>query len=295
MLIGAAVALQNRRYDRMMPPSDAAPKWQQNAAEPGARPPAWRSLWRSRDLVSFFALRDLRVRYKQAALGVIWVLLQPIASVAVFTLVFGRLAGISSQGAPYPLFALLGLVVWTYFASATVRASEVFVSNPDLVTKVSFPRLTAPAAAMLPPLVDLVVSMALVGLLLLYYGVVPTWRLLAAPVWLALMVLTAFGPALWLSALNVRFRDVQQAVGPAMQVWLFASPVAYPSTLLSERGELLYSLNPMAGVIGFVRWSVLGTPWPGWPLAVSLGMVTVVLAGGLAYFRRVERYFADVI
>ena len=277
-----------------MPP-EALPEWQQNVAGPVGRSSVWRSLWRSRELVALLATRDLRVRYKQTALGVIWVLLQPIASVAIFTLVFGRLAGISSQGVPYPLFALLGLIGWTYFSSATVRASEVFISNSDLVTKVSFNRLAAPAAAILPPLVDLAVCMGLVSVLMAYYGVVPTWRVLTVPVWVVLLVLTALGPALWLSALNVRYRDVQQAVGPSMQIWLFASPVAYPSTLLSNQAELLYSLNPMAGLLGLARWSLLGTPWPGWPLAVSLGMAAVLLTCGLAYFRRAERSFADVI
>lgn len=274
---------------------EAAPEWRLNAAGSAARIPVWRSLWGSRELVALLAARDLRVLYKQTSLGVIWVVLQPIASVAIFTLVFGRLAGISSQGVPYPLFALLGLIVWMYFSTAIVRASGVFTNNPDLVTKVSFNRLAAPVAAVLPPLVDLAVCMGLVGLLFVYYGVVPTWRVVAVPLWLGLLVLAVLGPALWLSALNVRYRDVQQTLGPSMQIWLFASPVAYPSTLLSDRGELLYSLNPMSGILGLARWSLLGTPWPGWPLAVSLGMVALVLACGLTYFRRAERYFADVI
>ena len=278
-----------------MLPADPGPGWQHNSARAGSRTPVWVSLWRSRDLLAFFALRDLRVRYKQAALGVAWVLLQPIASVAIFTVLFGRLADIGSEGAPYPLFALVGFVVWTYFYSATVRASEVFVSNPALVTKVYFTRIAAPAGAVLPPLVDLAVAMVLVGCLYLYYGLEPSWRLLAVPVWLMLLVLTAFGPAVFLSALNVRYRDVQQAVGPAMQVWFFASPIAYPSSLLADRAELAYALNPMVGVIGLARWSVLGTPWPGWPLAVSAGTAAVILVGGVSYFRRSERYFADVI
>lgn len=278
-----------------MLPADPGPGWQHNSARAGSRTPVWVSLWRSRDLLAFFALRDLRLRYKQAALGVAWVLLQPIASVAIFTAVFGRLAGITSEGVPYPLFALVGFTAWTYFSSATVRASEVFVSNPALVTKVYFPRITAPAGAALPPLADLAVSMVLVGLLFLFYGLEPTWRLVAVPVWLVLLVLTAFGPAVFLSALNVRYRDVQHAVGPAMQVWFFASPIAYPSSLLPDRAELVYALNPMVGVIGLARWSVLGTPWPGWPLAVSVGTVAVTLVGGVAYFRRSERSFADVI
>ena len=275
-------------------PADG-PAWHHNSARAGSRTPVWVTLWRSRDLLGFFALRDLRLRYKQAALGVAWVLLQPIASIAIFTAIFGRLAGISSEGAPYPLFALVGFVVWTYFYSATVRASEVFVTNPALVTKVYFPRLAAPAGTMLPPLVDVAVSLVLVTCLYVYYGVEPSWRLLTVPVWLVLLVLTAFGPAVLLSALNVRYRDVQQAVGPAMQVLFFATPVAYPSSLLADRAELVYALNPLVGVIGLARWSVLGTPWPGWPLAVSVATTAVTLAGGVAYFRRSERSFADVI
>lgn len=279
----------------MVPTSDGAPQWARNAAAPGTSTAAWVSLWRSRDLVRFLALRDLRVRYKQAVLGVLWVLLQPIATVAIFTLVFGRLARISSQDIPYPLFALTGMVVWTYFSTATVRGSEVLVNNPQLVTKVYFPRVAAPAAALLPPLVDLAVSMVLVVALMAYYGVAPTWRVLATPLWLLLLLLAAFGIALWLCALNVRYRDVQHALGPVMQIWFFASPVAYPSALLAGWKELAFGLNPMTGLLGLARWSLLGAPWPGWPLAVSLAIVAGVLGGGLRYFRRAERSFADVI
>jgi ABC-type polysaccharide/polyol phosphate export permease len=255
----------------------------------------WASLSRSRDLIGLLALRDLRLRYKQAVLGVVWVLIQPIISVAIFTLVFSRLAHISSENVPYPLFALTGLVVWTYFSNAVVRGSEVLVDNPQLVTKVYFPRLAAPAAGVLPPLVDLAVSMALVVPLMALNGVPVTWRVVATPIWLALLVLAAFGLALWLAALNVRFHDVPHALGPLMQIWLFASPVAYPAALLSERSQLLYAVNPMTGLIGLARWSLLGTPWPGWPLAVSAAAVAVILWGGLTYFRRAERTFADVI
>jgi ABC-2 type transport system permease protein/lipopolysaccharide transport system permease protein len=275
-------------------PSDVSP-WRENAATLGRKVPVWVTIWRCRDLIGFFALRDLRVRYKQAVLGVLWVLLIPIISVVVFTVVFSRLAKISSEGVPYPLFCLVGLVAWSYFSRAVGRGSEVLVGNPQLVTKVAFPRLAAPAAAMLPPLVDLAVSMVLVLLMFAYYRFHLTWRLLATPAWVALLVLGAFGVALWLSALNVRYRDVQHAVVPLMQVWLFASPVAYPSSLLSGWQELLYALNPMTGIIGLARWSVLGTPWPGWPLAVSVAVVALTLLGGLAYFRRAERSFADVI
>jgi ABC-type polysaccharide/polyol phosphate export permease len=275
--------------------ADAAPEWRENAARPGRSDAVWATLSRSRDLIALLALRDLRLRYKQAALGVLWVLIQPIISVAIFTLVFSRLARISSENVPYPLFALTGLVVWTYFSTAVVRGSEVLVDNPQLVTKVYFPRLAAPAAGVLPPLVDLAVSMALVVPLMVINGVPLTWRVVAMPIWLGLLVLAAFGMTLWLAALNVRFHDVRYALGPLMQIWLFASPVAYPSALLSERSQLLYAVNPMTGLIGLARWSLLGTPWPGWPLAVSVAAVAVLLWGGLAYFRRAERTFADVI
>lgn len=278
-----------------MTSADARSPWHENAAGRAPALAPWVALWRSRDLVSFFALRDLHVRYRQAALGAIWVLVQPIATVVVFTLVFSRLAGISSQGIPYPLFALTGMIAWTYFSTAVSRGSEVLVNNPALVTKVSFERVAAPAAAMLPPLVDMAVSMLLVAVLFIYYGQPLSWRVLAAPLWLAPLVATAFGVTLWLSALNVKYRDVQHAIGPSMQVWLFASPVAYPSAALSGWRELAYSLNPMSGVIGLARWSVLGAPWPGWPLAVSMASTAAVLIGGLTYFRRAERSFADVI
>jgi len=271
------------------------PGWQENAAEPGHPKAPWMTLWQSRDLIGFLALRDVRVRYKQAVLGIVWVLLQPVATVLIFTLVFSRLAGIDSQGIPYPVFALVGMVVWTYFSTAVLRGSSVLVGNPELVTKVAFHRAAAPAAAVLPPLVDVAVSMLLVVALLFYYDVAPTWRLLAIPIWLTLLVLGAFGVALWLSALNVRYRDVQNAIGTVLQLWLFASPVAYPSTLLSGWHELAYALNPMAGILGLARWSLLRAPWPGWPLAVSLTVLVVVLMAGTLYFRRSERSFADVI
>ena len=279
----------------MVTSSGSPPDWRVNAAGRSKVTGAWLSVWRSRELIGFFALRDIRVLYKQAALGVLWVLLQPVATVVVFTLVFSRLANIDSQGIPYPLFALVGMVVWSYFSAATVRGSDVLVSNPQLVTKVSFPRIAAPAAAMLPPLVDMAVSLALVAVLFVYYGVSPTWRMLTAPACLLLVVLAAFGTTLWLAALNVRYRDVQHAVGPLMQLWLFASPVAYPASLFEGWHALVYALNPMAGLLGIARWSLLGTPWPGWPAVVSLITLLAVLGTGLLYFTRTERSFADVI
>jgi len=245
--------------------------------------------------MGYFALRDLRLRYRQAALGVVWVLFQPVATVAVFTLVFDRLAGIDSQGVPYPLFALVGMVTWTYFASSVQAASTSLVSNANLVTKVYFPRIAAPGAALLPPAVDLGISMLLVIAMMSYYGVFSGVRLLGALLWLLFLGVTALGVALWLSALNVRFRDIQHAVAPLLQLWLFASPVAYPASLLEGWQELVYAVNPMVGVIGLGRWSLLGAPWPGWSLAVSAGTTILVFIVGLAYFGRAQRFFADVI
>lgn len=272
-----------------------APAWRENSGRDGLREPVLAALWRSRDLVRFFVLRDLRVRYSQAVLGVVWVLLQPAATVVVFTLVFSRLGRVGSDGIPYPLFALAGMVVWTYFSGAVSRGSESLVGNPELVTKVSFPRVAAPTAAVLSPLVDLAVALALLAALLVGYRRSPGWAVLATPVWLVLVVLAALGASLWLSALNVRFRDVKQALGPALQIWLFASPVAYPSSALDGWTALLYAVNPVVGIIGLARWSLLGGPWPGWALAVSSAVVVLVLVSGAAYFRRAQREFADVI
>lgn len=273
--------------------TDGSTEWVENAPGSRVRAGASRELWRARELVSFFAVRDLKSRYKQAALGAAWVLAQPLATVAAFTLVFDDLADVGSQGIPYPLFALTGLITWTYFSSAVSRASAVLVGDSSLITKVYFPRIAAPVGALLPPLVDLAVSMVLVLLFMLYYGVPPSWRLLAVPVWL--LVLAAGGVALWLSALNVRYRDVQHGIAPLLQLWLFLSPVAYPSTVLSGWHRLAFSLNLLTGVIGIGRWSLLGAPWPGWSLAVSLATVAILLAGGMRYFRRAARGFADVI
>jgi ABC-type polysaccharide/polyol phosphate export permease len=276
-------------------PLETAPPWRENTSRGVGDERSWTALWHARELIGYFALRDVKLRYRQAALGIVWVLAQPIASVAVFTLVFSRLAGVSSEGVPYPAFALVGMLTWTYFSSVVVAGSGALVNNASLVTKVHFPRMAAPAAALLPPAVDLTISLLLFGAVAAYYRVFSGLRLLAVPAWLLLLMGTALGVGLWLSALNVRYRDVQHAVAPVLQVWLFVSPVAYPASLLSGWQELLYSVNPVVGVIQLGRWSLLGTPWPGWTLLVSSVSAAVVLASGLAYFARAQRSFADVI
>jgi ABC-type polysaccharide/polyol phosphate export permease len=274
---------------------DVAVPWTENSARLRHQESLLAVLWHSRQLIGYLALRDIRLRYRQAALGVVWVLVQPVATVVVFTFVFDRLAGVESEGLPYPLFALTGMLAWTYFSNATSRSSEVLVGNPNLVTKVYFPRLAAPAAGLLSPVVDLAVSSVLLAILAAYYGVWPGWNLLAAPLWLFWLLATTLGVGLWLSAVNVRYRDVRHALTPILQLWLFASPVAYSASQLRGWEDLVYSLNPVAGIIEFGRWSLLGAPWPGWSLLVSACSSALVLATGLAYFRRAERSFADVI
>ncbi|WP_170856928.1 ABC transporter permease [Geodermatophilus africanus] len=278
-----------------MQPAGLTERWTENTVTGVSRGRPWTALWQARELIGYLALRDLRLRYRQAVLGVIWVLAQPIASVAIFTVVFSRLAGVGSEGVPYPLFALVGMVTWTYFSGTVASASTVLVNNASLVTKVYFPRMAAPAASLLPPGIDLVMSLVLVGALAAWFGVFSGVRLLAAPFWLLLLLVSAFGVSLWLAALNVRYRDIQHAVAPVLQLWLFASPVAYPATLLSGWKELVYAVNPMVGVIGLGRWALLGTPWPGWSLMVSAGSAALVLISGLVYFSRAQRSFADVI
>jgi ABC-type polysaccharide/polyol phosphate export permease len=255
----------------------------------------WRALWSSRELIGYLALRDIKLRYRQTLLGVVWVLAQPVASVMVFTLVFSRLAGVSSEGIPYPLFALVGMVTWTYFSSAVISASTVLVANANLITKVYFPRIAAPAASLLPPAVDLGISLVLVGVVAAFYGTFSGVHLLAVPVWIIFLGVTAFGVALWLSALNVRYRDVQYAITPVLQLWFFLSPVAYSSDFLTGWARVLYSLNPMVGAIELGRWALLGGPWPGSSIAASSVVASGLLIGGLVYFHRAQRTFADVV
>ncbi len=255
-----------------------------------------RELWRYRELIYFLAWRDVKVRYKQTALGVAWVVLQPLIAVAIFTFVFGNLARIPSDGASYALFAYAGLVPWTYFATATASASGSLVANTNLVSKVYFPRLVIPLAGVAAGFVDLAINLVLLLVLLLVSGVSLTPAVLFVPLLVAVTVLTALSVSIWLSALDVQYRDVRYAIPFVIQVWMFATPVVYPASLLPERWRVLAGLNPMAGVVEGFRWALLGkTEPPGPVMAVSLGVVLVVLVTGLFYFRRMERTFADVV
>lgn len=255
----------------------------------------WRELWTARELAVIFAQRDLRVRYKQAVFGVAWVVLQPVITVVAFTLVFNRLADVPTGGIPYPVFALTGLLSWNYLTSCISRGSEILVGNTALVTKVYFPRIIAPLASLLPPLVDLAIGLVLLLVLCLSYGVAPRPQLLLLPVWLLLLVVTSLGIVCTLAALNVRYRDVRQIVAPALQALLFLSPVAYSTASFSGTGLLAYSLNPAVGALELGRWVLIGGNWPGWSLAVSVSSAFVVAAGGIFYFQSAQRAFADVI
>ncbi len=256
----------------------------------------WGELWRYRELLWFLALRDVKVRYKQTALGAAWAILQPLLTMLVFSVVFGRLARIPSEGIPYPVFAYCALLPWQLFAYALTQSSNSLVTNQRLITKVYFPRLVVPIASLLCGLLDFAVAFPVLLGLMLYYGIVPGVAVAALPFLVLLALLTSLAAGLWLSALNAIYRDVQYALPFLTQFWLFVTPVAYPASLVPERWRWLFGLNPMAGVVEGFRWALLGSPHPPGPLvAVSVVSVLVLLAGGLFYFRRMEREFADLV
>jgi ABC-2 type transport system permease protein/lipopolysaccharide transport system permease protein len=268
--------------------------WRENGGRGSLRSTVT-ELWQGRELVAFFAARDLRVRYKQALLGVSWVVVQPVVTVLAFTLVFDRLADVDTGALPYPVFALAGLLGWTYLSQCIGRGSEVLVGNPSLVTKVYFPRLLAPLAAVVPPIVDLGVGLVLLVALCLAYGVAPTSALLLLPLWLLLLAVTALGATSFLAALNVRFRDVRHVVGPVLQAFLFLSPVAYPATSLEGVARYVYALNPAVGVLELGRYVLVGGRAPDLTLAVSALVAVLLAVAGITYFQRASRSFADVI
>jgi lipopolysaccharide transport system permease protein len=253
-------------------------------------------VWHYRELLFFLTWRDIKVRYKQTALGAAWAIIQPLFSMIVFSVVFGRLAKIPSNGIPYPLFAYTALVPWQLFAYALTESTNSVVMNERLITKVYFPRLVIPLASVLAGLMDFMIAFTLVIGMMAWYHVKPTWAVLTLPGFIIFAMATAFGVGLWLSALNVQYRDVRHTLAFIVQFWLFASPVAYPSTLVPARWRPLYGLNPMAGVIEGFRWALLGkSSAPGPMLAVSVLVVAIVLIGGLFYYRRMEKTFADVV
>jgi len=253
-----------------------------------------REVWLARELLYFLVWRDVKVRYKQTVLGIGWSVLQPFLTMVVFTIFFGRLAKVPSDGVPYPLFSLAALVPWTYFATAASNGSTSLVGNQHLVAKVYFPRVLVPLAAVLMPAVDLAASFGMLLVLMAWYHVAPTWSFITLPLYIVLGVLTAFAVTLWTSALSVRYRDARYVLPFLIQIWLFVSPVAYPASMVPDRWRLVYALNPMATVVEGFRSSLLGTPAPGGMAIIAVVAVAAALTAGVAYFRSVEGSIVDL-
>ena len=253
-------------------------------------------IWEYRDLLYFLVWRDIRVRYKQTLLGAAWAILQPVTTMVVFSIFFGRLASVPSDGVPYPVFAFTALLPWQLFAYALSESSNSLVANQNLITKVYFPRLIVPMAAVVSGLADFAISMSVLAALMIYFRLPLGPAVLWLPAFVLFAVATALAVGLWLSALNVKFRDVRYTIPFMTQLWMFATPVAYPSSIVPEQWRALYGLNPMAGVVEGFRWALLGTTAaPGALLLVSGVVVIALLASGLVYFRRMEATFADTV
>jgi lipopolysaccharide transport system permease protein len=252
-------------------------------------------LWQYHELLYFFTWRDVKIRYKQTALGFLWAIIQPLFLMVVFTLFFGNLANVPSEGIPYPLFSFAALLPWTLFAEGLTRSTTSMVTNANIMTKVYFPRLIMPMSGILSPLVDFAIAFVILIIMMAYYGFVPTLAIVFLPAFILLAVMTSLAVGLWLSALNVKYRDFQYTIPFLIQLWLFASPVVYPASMLPESWQFIYALNPMVGVIEGFRWALLGTNPPGGMILVSTSVVILLLVGGLFYFKRMEQYFADVV
>ena len=254
-----------------------------------------RELWAYRELLYFLTWRDIKIRYKQTVLGFAWAVLQPLFMMVVFSLFFGTLAKLPSEGIPYPLFSFAALLPWTLFASGMTRSSNSLVADANLIQKVYFPRLIMPLASVLAPLVDFLIAFVVLIAMMFYFGYTPGVTMFWLLPFILLELVFALGVGLWLSAINVQYRDVGYTVPFLVQLGLFVSPVVYPSTMLPEQFQAVYGLNPMAGVIEGFRWALLGTEPPGYLIAASTGIAVLILVTGIFYFRRRERAFADVV
>lgn len=253
-------------------------------------------LWRYRELLYFLILRELKIRYRQAAIGAAWALIQPIMTVAIFSVVFGHFAKMPSGGVPYPIFAFTAVLPWMYFAEAVRRGSTGLVGDSDLIRKIYFPRLLVPLAMVAAPLIDFAAGFVVLLVILAFYQVPITIYILLLPLFLLVALGLSLSVALWLGPLSVRFRDVMHALPFVIQVWMYASPIAYPMAIVPERWRLLYSLNPMVGVIEGFRWVLLRDGHPDFrAIAISCVIISACLVGGLVYFKKMERSFADVI
>ncbi len=255
-----------------------------------------KSVWEFRDLLTNLIIRDLKVLYRQAALGAAWAVLQPVFAVFIFTVVFGHFARMPSDGVPYAVFAFSAVLPWNYFAEAVRKSSNGLVQDGELVRKVYFPRLVMPLASVIAPLVDMAIAFVVFLIVMLFYGVMPTWRIIAIPPLVVLTAGLALGVGLWLGPINVRFRDVKHTVPFLLQIWMYASPVIYPLSIIPENVRGLYSLNPMVGIIEGFRWALLGTESPDLKaLGIGIVFTLLLLASGLVFFKRMERFFADLM
>jgi lipopolysaccharide transport system permease protein len=255
-----------------------------------------RDLWIYRELVFFMIWRDIKVRYKQTLLGAAWAVIQPVLTMLVFNFVFGTIAKVPTEGIPYPIFSYVALLPWGLFSAALNNASRSLTTNQNMVTKIYFPRLVLPLASVLGGLVDFAIAFLILIVMMVYYKITPTPAIWTLPLFLVLTVVTALGVALWLSAINVQYRDVNYVLPFLTQFWLFLTPVAYSAKVISDKWQIVYSLNPMAGVVNGFRWALLGTnTGPNLYMAVSVGISLIFLISGLFYFRSMERTFADTI
>lgn len=257
----------------------------------------WRDLWRYRELFYFLAKRDILVRYKQTVIGLAWSLIRPLLTMIVFVVVFGKLAKLPSDGVPYPILVFAALLPWQFFSNAFAEAGNSIVSNANMISKVYFPRLIIPTSAVIVSFVDFLISGVILVGLMVWYGFTPDWRILTLPLFIFIAFVAAMGAGLWIAALNVKYRDFRYIIPFVVQFGLYISPVGFSSNIVHEEWRLLYSINPMVGVIDGFRWAILGgnTPlyWPGFLL--SLGLISVILVTGIYYFRKTEKTFADVI
>jgi lipopolysaccharide transport system permease protein len=288
-----AAADAAREQRRLEPPADLAHV--RREARPGWRAVDFAELWRYRELFYFQALRDIKIRYKQTVLGAAWAVLQPVLTMIVFTLFFGRLGKIPSGGVPYPITTYCALLPWVLFAYALTQASNSLVDNANMITKVYFPRLILPVAATLSGLVDFGISFVFLLGIMGYYGIAPSLAIVTLPLFVLLAIAAALAVGFWLSALNVQYRDVRYVIPFLTQFWLFLTPIAYQTSLVPERWRAVYAVNPMVGVVDGFRWALLGQARPGWTIFISAGAALLLLVGGAYYFRRTERRFADVI
>jgi homopolymeric O-antigen transport system permease protein len=253
-------------------------------------------VWQYRELLILLVKRDIQVMYRQAALGAAWAIIQPVFAVTIMTIVFSYFARIPSDGIPYPIFAMSAVLPWTYFAEALRRSASSMVGDADLIRKVYFPRLVMPLASVIAPLLDFIIALSVLVVLMIWYGIVPTWNFLAIPPLLFMTASLAFACGLWLGPINVRFRDVKHTLPFMLQIWMYASPVVYPLSIVPEQWKWAYSLNPMVGIIEGFRWAIFGQGNPDLgAMGISVVLIGLLMFGGLVFFKQMERFFADVI